>query len=121
MTVPQDKLAWEDPRANRGYVKFGRERVTQSSNPDEIAELRKKAPDSKETIELGYEWDTTWKNQWPQEGDVPLFKQTMMSFFQVRDYVRFLVLFEFAILFCSDVPRTSHDCDALYRRWFRFR
>jgi len=91
LTVPQDKLAWEDPRANRGYVKIGRERVTQSSDAAEIAELRKKAPDSKETIEIGNEWDKTWKNQWPQEGDAPGFKQTTLSFFQVRDYARFLV------------------------------
>ena len=101
LTVPQDKLAWDDPRSNRGYVKIGRERVTQSSDPAEIAELRKKAPDLKETMEIGYDWDTTWKNRWPQEGDVPGFKQTMLSFFQVCDYARFLVS---SLLFCSDLP-----------------
>lgn len=89
LTVPQDKIAWDDPRANRGYVKFGRERVTQSSDPAKIAELRKKAPDSKETIEIGYELDDIWRNKWPQEGDAPGFKQTTMSFFQVRDCARF--------------------------------
>jgi isopenicillin N synthase-like dioxygenase len=89
LTMPQDKLAWEDPRSNRGYVKFGRERVTQSSDPAEIAELRKKAPDSKETMEIGHDLDNTWKNQWPREGDVPEFKQTMLSFFQVRDSALF--------------------------------
>ena len=36
----QDKLAWEDPRANRGYVRIGRERVTQSADANEIAALR---------------------------------------------------------------------------------
>ena len=79
----QDKLAWEDPRANRGYVKIGREIVTQSENAAEIAELRNKAPDIKETMEIGREWDTTWRNYWPQEGDVPGFRQTMVDFFQV--------------------------------------
>jgi hypothetical protein len=46
--APQDKLAWDDPRANRGYVKIGRERVTQSADASEIAALREKAPDYKE-------------------------------------------------------------------------
>ncbi|TFY78148.1 hypothetical protein EWM64_g5864 [Hericium alpestre] len=78
----KDKLAWEDPRANRGYVQIGRERVTQSSDADEIAALRATAPDVKETMEIGRDWDATWKNRWPQEKDVPGFKQTMLDFSQ---------------------------------------
>jgi isopenicillin N synthase-like dioxygenase len=84
----QDKLAWDDPRANRGYVKIGRERVTQSEDVAEIAELRNKAPDMKETMEIGREWDTTWRNHWPQESDVPGFKQAMLDFFQVCGITR---------------------------------
>ena len=79
----QDALAWEDPRSNRGYVKIGRERVTQSSNAAEIAELRAKAPDSKESMEIGRDWDSEWVNQWPQENDAPGFKKTMLEFYQV--------------------------------------
>lgn len=44
-----------DPKANRGYVKRGRERVTNSTDPDEIAELRRSAPDVKESMEIGLE------------------------------------------------------------------
>lgn len=102
LTVPQDKLAWDDPRSNRGYVKIGRERVTQSSDPAEIAELRKKAPDSKETMEIGYDLDNIWKNKWPQEGDAPGFKQTMLSFFEVL--LRSFSHLELAILICLDLP-----------------
>jgi hypothetical protein len=79
----QDKLAWEDPRANRGYVKIGRERVTQSGDAAEITELRNRTPDTKETMEIGRDWDKTWRNHWPQESDAPGFKQTMLDFFQV--------------------------------------
>ncbi|KIK04621.1 hypothetical protein K443DRAFT_130624 [Laccaria amethystina LaAM-08-1] len=79
----KSKLAWEDPRSNRGYVKIGRERVTQSADPAEIASLRAKAPDYKETMEIGREWDSEWKNQWPQERDAPLFKRTMLDFYQI--------------------------------------
>jgi len=75
-------LAWEDPRSNRGYVEPGRERVTQSSDAAEIANLREKAPDYKETMEIGRDWDATWKNRWPAEHLVPGFKQTMLDFFQ---------------------------------------
>ena len=51
--VSIDSSELTDPRANRGYVKQGRERVTQSSDPDEIAELRRVAPDVKESMEIG--------------------------------------------------------------------
>lgn len=78
----QQTLAWEDPRSNRGYVSVGRERVTQSADADEIAQLRAKAPDFKESMEIGRDWDETWKNQWPQESDAPRFKQTMLDFYQ---------------------------------------
>ena len=76
--------------ANRGYVKIGREIVTQSEDVAEIAELRNKAPDMKETMEIGHEWDKTWRNHWPQESDVPGFKQTMLDFFQVCDKTRYI-------------------------------
>ncbi|KAG9125826.1 hypothetical protein FRC07_006054 [Ceratobasidium sp. 392] len=83
--LPMDvkaKLAWEDPRSNRGYVMPGRERVTQSSDPAEIARLRAQAPDSKESMEIGRDWDATWSNRWPNPKDAPEFKKTFLSFFQ---------------------------------------
>ena len=78
-------------------MKIGRERVTQSEDAAEIAELRNNAPDMKETMEIGRDWDKTWRNHWPQESDVPGFKQTMLDFYQVcrtgRDiYIPFFVL-----------------------------
>ncbi|CCM04877.1 uncharacterized protein FIBRA_07070 [Fibroporia radiculosa] len=78
----KSQLAWEDPRANRGFIQIGRERVTQSSDADEIAKLREKAPDFKETMEIGRDWDKIWKNRWPQEDAVPGFRETMLQFFQ---------------------------------------
>ncbi|KAI6047504.1 hypothetical protein EDC04DRAFT_2864561 [Pisolithus marmoratus] len=78
----KDQVAWDDPRANRGYVKVGRERVTRISDAEEIAALRKKAPDTKETMEIGRDWDPVWRNKWPKETDVPGFKDTMLQFFQ---------------------------------------
>ncbi|KAG9104764.1 hypothetical protein FRC06_011246 [Ceratobasidium sp. 370] len=76
------KLAWEDPRSNRGYVMPGRERVTQSNDPAEIARLRAQAPDLKESMEIGRDWDATWSNRWPDAKDVPKFKETFLNFFQ---------------------------------------
>jgi len=78
----KSKLAWEVPRSNRGYVAFGREQVTQSADPAEIAALRSKTPDSKETMEIGRDWDSEWQNRWPRESDVPGFKDTMLGFYQ---------------------------------------
>ncbi|KAI0268183.1 Clavaminate synthase-like protein [Gloeopeniophorella convolvens] len=93
----KDALAWEDPRSNRGYVKIGRERVTQSADAAEIAELRSKAPDTKESMEIGRDWDKTWKNQWPQESDAPGFKQTMLSFFQTCHELHTIVMRSIAV------------------------
>lgn len=73
-------------------MKIGRELVTQSTDAAEIAEQRNKAPDTKETMEIGRDWDETWRNHWPQESDAPGFRQTMMDFFKVRGahrYIRF--------------------------------
>lgn len=55
------KLAWKDPRANRGYVARGRERVTNETDPVKIAQMRASTPDAKETMEIGRDWDPTWK------------------------------------------------------------
>ncbi|KAJ7241894.1 hypothetical protein B0H12DRAFT_1132914 [Mycena haematopus] len=78
----KESLRWQDPRSNRGYVKIGRERVTQATEAAEIAALREKAPDFKETMEIGRDWDSVWKNQWPRQADAPGFKTTMLDFFQ---------------------------------------
>lgn len=32
-------------------------------------------------MEIGRDWDQSWKNQWPQETDAPRFKQTMLEFY----------------------------------------
>lgn len=72
----KDSLAWKDPRANRGYVAQGRERVTQATSQEEIAALREQAPDYKESCEIGNENDPQWKNEWPEEKDVSCFGST---------------------------------------------
>ena len=61
---------------------IGREQASQSSDPEEIAKRRASAPDYKETMEIGRDWDSTWKNQWPAEGDAPRFKETMLDFYR---------------------------------------
>lgn len=69
---PQDQkdgLAWTTPDANRGYVRAGREKVTQSSDPEEIARLRAKNPDIKESMEIGREGVPGQPNQWPDKID----------------------------------------------------
>ncbi|RDB19906.1 hypothetical protein Hypma_012757 [Hypsizygus marmoreus] len=99
-TMPSEtknKLAWEDPRSNRGYVTVGRERVTQSADPDEIASLRAKAPDFKESMEIGRDWDAEWKNQWPAEKDAPKFKDTMLDFYQTCHDLHVLVMRSIAL------------------------
>ncbi|TCD69882.1 hypothetical protein EIP91_005959 [Steccherinum ochraceum] len=88
----KNSLAWEDPRSNRGYVRIGRERTTQSADADEIAQLRAKAPDYKESMEIGRDWDSTYSNHWPKEADAPGFKSTTLEFFQTCHELHVLVM-----------------------------
>jgi len=88
----KDQLAWRDPRANRGYVKQGRERVTNSTDPDEIAELRRTAPDVKESMEIGLETDPEFRNYWPPIDMSPQFRSTMINFYDVSHKLHLDVL-----------------------------
>jgi len=56
--------------------------VTNSQDEAEIARLRASAPDYKESIEIGRDWNSTWKNMWPRDSDVPGFKAFMLDFYQ---------------------------------------
>ncbi|KDQ64401.1 hypothetical protein JAAARDRAFT_145047 [Jaapia argillacea MUCL 33604] len=119
--LPQDTkdyLAWDDPRSNRGYVCIGRERVTQSSDAAEIAALRSKAPDTKETMEIGRDWDPTWKNKWPREHDVSDFKPTMLNFFQTCHELHAVVMR--AIALGLDLDESFFD-DKINGQWHNLR
>jgi isopenicillin N synthase-like dioxygenase len=49
------RLAWETPESNRGYVAPGREKVSRLTDEGEIDKIRAKAPDLKESLEIGKE------------------------------------------------------------------
>ena len=48
-------------------------------------------------MEIGRDWDSEWKNQWPKDGDVPLFKPTMLDFFQTCHDLHVLVMRSIAL------------------------
>ena len=79
----KDALKWTTPDSNRGYVTWGREKVTQSDDPKEIAKLRASNPDLKESMEIGREGVEGKPNQWPQYLDETgkAFTQDMKHFF----------------------------------------
>ncbi|KAL1660142.1 hypothetical protein GGF50DRAFT_130517 [Schizophyllum commune] len=93
----KDRLAWADPRSNRGYVAVGRERVTQSQDAAAIAAMREKAPDYKESMEIGRDWDSVWPNQWPTDEELPTFKPFMLSFFQTCHDLHMVVMRSIAL------------------------
>ncbi|GAA5892411.1 isopenicillin N synthase family dioxygenase [Sporobolomyces salmoneus] len=82
----KDKLEWECPESNRGYVRQGRERVTQATSKEEIEKLRQQAPDYKETMEIGKDYregdyDSKFSNRWPDKA-FPGFKPISNDFFE---------------------------------------
>ena len=42
------------------------------------------APDMKDTMEIGRDWNTEWRNIWPEEGRVPEFKRTAAVIFNFK-------------------------------------
>lgn len=79
----KDALGWTTPEANRGYVAHGREKVSILKDKEEVAKAKAKAPDLKESIEIGREGAEGLPNNWPLiEGDeeAKKFKETMLAF-----------------------------------------
>lgn len=107
----KDELAWKDPRANRGYVAEGRERVTQATSAEEIAALREQAPDYKESLEIGNDRDPVWKNEWPQESDAPRFKETMLAFQKAAHELHMKVMSSIAIGLGLDARFFDDKCN----------
>ncbi|KIS67277.1 uncharacterized protein UMAG_04379 [Mycosarcoma maydis] len=109
--VKKEQLAWKDPRANRGYVAQGRERVTQATSAEEIAALRQQTPDYKESLEIGNDDDPVWKNEWPQESDAPEFKDTMLAFQTAAHELHIKVMSSIAIGLGLEAHFFDDKCD----------
>ncbi|KAG5300813.1 oxidoreductase [Histoplasma ohiense] len=79
----KDGLAWTTPQANRGYTAVGREKVSQSSDKDEIQKMRVTIPDLKESFEIGRDDEAGLPNQWPDKLDDKgeEFTEIMKAFF----------------------------------------
>lgn len=80
----KDELGWTTPRANRGYVTAGREKVTDSNDAEDVAALRAHNPDLKESMEIGREGVEGMPNQWPDrfgDQDGIDFTKEMKDFF----------------------------------------
>lgn len=68
-----------------GYSPPGKEKVVQHIYDEkELAKVRAKAPDVKESFEVGREEDPAMCNIWLPEGILPGFKETCLDFFWVR-------------------------------------
>lgn len=58
-------------------------------------------------MEIGRDWDETWKNRWPEEQLAPHFKSAMLSFFQTCHELHVLVMR--AIALGLDLEETFFD------------
>ncbi|GAB7354216.1 hypothetical protein MBLNU459_g4760t1 [Dothideomycetes sp. NU459] len=84
----KEKLAWTSAEANRGYVRQGREKTTDLTDPKEIEALRAmQGADIKESLEIGREGVKGMENKWPDFDDEGVkFKEIMLDFFnQCKD------------------------------------
>ncbi|GAA6021803.1 hypothetical protein JCM10207_002067 [Rhodosporidiobolus poonsookiae] len=76
----KDALAYTSSKANRGYLSFGREQASLSKDPNQIESEREANKDQKETFEIGNDSDPQYPEHWPNEEDIPGFKDTMNRF-----------------------------------------
>ncbi|GAA5844650.1 hypothetical protein JCM5353_001331 [Sporobolomyces roseus] len=82
----KNSLAYTSSKANRGYLSFGREQASLSTqvtlNGGEGEETKPKEieRDQKETMEIGNDVDPEFPEHWPREQDLPGFRVTMNSF-----------------------------------------
>ncbi|KAL7409901.1 hypothetical protein BDY24DRAFT_401411 [Mrakia frigida] len=112
----KDPLAWKDPRANRGWVAHGRERVTQSADPEEILKMRAQAPDYKESMEVGREMDPggvapKWKNEWPPAGVLDTYKPQILKFFDLNHKLQLEVMRSIALGLKLEESYFDDKCD----------
>ena len=80
----KDQLAWTTPRANRGYVCLGREKVSQGKTKEDVAKIRDMAgEDLKESFEIGREGEEGCPNHWPdgEDEEAREFISVMQEFF----------------------------------------
>ncbi|KAL1304392.1 hypothetical protein AAFC00_003392 [Neodothiora populina] len=85
--LPQkEALAWTTPEANRGYVRQGREKTTDLTDPAEIERVRAlEGADIKESLEIGREGlSNGLENKWPDvyDDEGKVFKKIMLEFFE---------------------------------------
>ncbi|GAA6060597.1 hypothetical protein JCM10212_004576 [Sporobolomyces blumeae] len=84
----KDSLAYTSSKANRGYLSFGREQASLSTQvtlnggaegepSEEPIEIER---DQKETMEIGNDIDPDYPEHWPKEEDLPGFRETMNRF-----------------------------------------
>ncbi|MCJ1474875.1 hypothetical protein MMC13_003535 [Lambiella insularis] len=90
----KDSLAWTTPSSNRGYVKYGREKVSESLSREEVQKEKSGNPDLKESFEIGRDGVDGHPNQWPDKLDVQgkEFRNTMTDFYlQCKDIHRLVM------------------------------
>ena len=78
----KDALAWYSAEANRGYVIFGREKVTDLEEKGDVEALKAALPDLKESMEIGRDDEADMPNMWPDkfDEDGKVFRKTMTAF-----------------------------------------
>ncbi|OJD21117.1 hypothetical protein ACJ73_07543 [Blastomyces percursus] len=105
----KDSLAWTTPEANRGYTAMGREKVTQSSDKDEIKKMRETIPDLKESFEIGREDEKGCTSQWPDKLDDKgrEFTEIMRAFFLTCKDLHIKVMRAIALGMC--LPESFFD------------
>ncbi|ORY89691.1 oxidoreductase [Leucosporidium creatinivorum] len=93
----KDRLAFVSSKANRGYLAQGREQPSLSKDEDQIALERAESGDQKETFEIGNDSDPVCPEHWPEEDELPGFKETMNTFHRLCDKLHLRILSLLAI------------------------
>jgi isopenicillin N synthase-like dioxygenase len=84
----KQKYAYTCQKSNRGYIAYGQET---HDRPGIVQ------PDVKETMDIGYQYDSEYQNKWPEELPDNSYKDILLDYFERMDKL-FLKMLEYLAL-----------------------
>jgi isopenicillin N synthase-like dioxygenase len=98
------KYKYQSQESNRGYIRAGAEHHEDYGNHEGI-------PDTKETFDIGYELEHTYKNLWPKELGDSEFRSPLLEYFDRMDCLQLKLMKLIAIGLGLDETMLVDKCN----------
>lgn len=95
-----------DQESNRGYIRCGSEH-----HDDHLVEGKSAEMDCKETVDMGYDLEPGYKNQWPSELSEGSYKNVLLDYFETMDALQLRLMKYVAVGLGVDPSYLVERCD----------